>query len=247
MNLRKAITFAAAAAAGLLALTPTVQAASPTGADITQVAIGGNTTNGTEAITGIYKGGTATFNLLGFTTPCTSGTVGGNVTRGALASGGTGFTFSTLTLACPTAWGIGANIALNAGCTVNVAMGNEKVAPLNDNVHVGTTDSGLWTSGGTKPKVHNVLGRATVASKCVTVTLTSGSCTARADGNFQVQFNEAPKTVAGVTYQDLILNGGGIILRNQTAACGGLYTGGITLNQFAFNIRANSGGLIDFR
>jgi hypothetical protein len=247
MNLRKAITLAAAvAAAGLLTLAPSVQAASPTGNDITVVNIGGNATAGTVPVDGIFKGGTATFNALGYTTPCAAGTVAGSVNRGPSTSGGTAFSFTTLSLSCATPLGIKAIIGLNAGCTVPVTMGGVKT---NDNVHVGLTDTGLWLTTGAKPKNHNVVGTATIGFKCATMSMTGGStCTARADGTVQAQFNEATKVVGGVTYQDLILTGTGVSLRNQTASCLGLWAGGVTLNQVTFNIKpTGTPGPIDFR
>jgi hypothetical protein len=247
MNLRKAITLGAAvAAAGLLTLTPSVQAASPTGTNVTSIAVNGVTTAGVVPVDGIFKGGTATFNALGFTSSCTAGTVNGSVNRGPFTRGTAAFNFTTLTLSCATPLGIKATIALNAGCTVPVTMGGVKA---NDNVHVGLTDTGLWPATGAKPKNHNVVGTATIGFKCATVALTGGStCTARADGTVQAQFNEATKVVGGVTYQDLILNGTGLSLRNQTAACLGLMSGGVTLNQITFNVKpTGTPGPIDFR
>jgi hypothetical protein len=252
MNLRKTIILAAAAAAaGALALTPSVQAASPTGADITVINVGGNATAGVVPFDGIFKGGTIIFNTLGFTSSCTAGTIGGSVNRGPFASGGTAFNVTTLTLSCATPLGIKATIALGPppACIAPMAMGDVKQAPLNDNVHVGLTDTGFWTAGGAKPKFHNVVGFMVVPLKCVTFTLTGGStCTARADGTVQAQFNEATKVVNGVTYQDLILNGVGLTLRNQTASCLGVMAGGVTLNQITFNVKpTGTPGPIDFQ
>jgi hypothetical protein len=251
MNLRKTLLLGAAAvAAGALALTPATQAANPTGADITSIAVNGVTTAGSVAVGGPYKSGTATFALINFTTACNSGTVAGTVNRGPFVSGATAFSFTTLNLNCPTPLGIAANINVAAGCTVPVNMGNVKQAPLNDNVHVGLTDTGKWFGTTTKPKNHNVIGNAVIGFKCATVTLTGGStCTARADGTVHSEFNEATKVVNGVTYQDLQLDGTGLVLRNQTAACFGLMTGGVTLNKIDFNVApvAPAVGPIDFR
>ena len=248
MNLRKAITAAAAvSAAALLVLTPSAQASSPTGSDITQIQVNGVGTAGTVAVSGAFKSGTATFDALGFTTSCAGGTVAGNVNRGPFASGGTAFSFGTLSLTCPTPLGINATIALNASCLATVTMGNVKQTPPNDNVHAGLIDSGKWAGSTPKPKLHNVLGRAAIASKCVTMAMSGSSCTARADGNVAVEFDEAIKTVSGVNYQELILKGPGLTLRNQSPACLGIWGGAVTLNQITFNLPTTTTGNIDFR
>ncbi|HTW17187.1 MAG TPA: hypothetical protein VMF51_18805 [Nocardioides sp.] len=248
MNLRKAITAAAAvSAAALLVLTPSAQASSPTGSDITQIPINGNGTAGTVAVSGTLKAGNLTFDALAFTTSCAGGTVAGNVNRGPFTSGGTAFSLSTLSLSCPTPLGINANMTVSPGCLIYVTMGNVKQTPFNDNVHPGLIDSGKWAGTTPKPKLHNALGRASIGSKCVAVTLPGSSCTARADGNVAVEFNEAIKTVSGVNYQELILKGPGLTLRNQTAACLGLMSGSVTLNQITFNLPTTTTGNIDFR
>ncbi|HTW17188.1 MAG TPA: hypothetical protein VMF51_18810 [Nocardioides sp.] len=248
MNVRKAvIATVAASTAALLVLTPSTQASSPTGSDITQILVNGNGTAGTVPVSGSFKSGTMTFDALGFTTSCAGGTAAGNVNRGPFTSGGTVASISTFTLTCPTPLGINSVIALNAGCVVNLTAGNVKQSPLNDNVHAGLIDSGKWAGSTSKPKLHNVLGRANIASKCLTKTLTGSSCTARADGNVAVEFDEAIKTVSGVNYQELMFKGSGLVLRNQTPACLGIVAGSITLNQMKFNLPTTTSGAIDFR
>ena len=238
MHLRKAIVLGAAVvAAGVLVLTPAVQATTITGGNITTVAVNGDATSGTDTVTGIFKSGTATFDAIGFTANCSGGTIGGTVNRGPFTSGGTAFSFGTLTITCTTPLGINATITLQAGCSVPVTMGG--VRPTHDNVHVGLTDTGAYT--GATQKNHNVLGGATFpAGNCVKVTLSSGGCVAYATGTTGVQFNEAQKTVGGVTYQDLILKGTSTVnLTGQNGFCLGIMTGTVSLNNIDFNVTGN--------
>ncbi|GAA4758457.1 hypothetical protein GCM10023350_50290 [Nocardioides endophyticus] len=249
MHLRQVLTLCAAvAAAGALAITPAAQANSPTGNDITTIQVNGSSTAGTVPTTGTFNGGTATFVALGYTATCSGGTAGGHVNRGPLTSGGTAFTFTTLSVTCNTWWGISATIALAPSCSVNVTMGNRWIA--NDNVHVslpsGTIDTGLYTGAATQ-KVHNVLGSLVLpapANHCVTVTLSSGTCKTYVQGNVNAEFDEAVKTVSGVQYQDLYLRGVGLSLYDQTASCLGMWAGNVTLNNIDFNITP---GTIDFQ
>ncbi|GAA4758464.1 hypothetical protein GCM10023350_50310 [Nocardioides endophyticus] len=249
MHLRQVLTLCAAVAvAGALA-TPAVQANSPTGNDITTIQVNGSSTAGTVATTGTFNGGTATFVALGYTATCSGGTAGGHVNRGPLTSGGTAFTFTTLSVTCNTWWGISATIALAPSCSIDVKMGGVRTSP-NDNVHdsynpTATIDTGLYNSAAPQ-KVHNVLGTMVLpapARNCVTVTLSSGTCKAYVQGNANVEFDEAVKTVSGVQYQDLYLRGTGLSLYGQTASCLGLWSGAVTLNNIDFNIPAE----IDFQ
>jgi hypothetical protein len=188
MQLRKTIVLGAAVvAAGVLGLTPAVQATTITGGNIANIAINGVSTTGTDTVSGIFKSGTATFDSLGFTASCTSGSFGGTVKRGPFTTGGTVFTFTTLSITCSTPLGINATISLAPGCTVPVIVGTFR-AGGNDNVHTGLVDSGLYT--GPTQKVHNVLGSATLAaSNCVKVQLSSGGCIAYASGTTGAQFD----------------------------------------------------------
>ncbi|GAA4758438.1 hypothetical protein GCM10023350_50240 [Nocardioides endophyticus] len=250
MHLRKALTLCAAvAAAGALAIAPAAQATTPTGGTLQYIKINNVSTNGTVATSGTFKGGTATFVALGYTATCSAGSVVGTVKRGAITSGTAAFNFTTLSITCNTPLGISATIALAPGCSVNVNMGGVRTSP-NDNVHdsynpTATIDSGLYNSAAPQ-KVHNVLGTLVLpapALNCVTVTLSSGTCKAYVQGNANVEFDEAKKTVAGTVYQDLILRGTGLSLYGQTASCLGLMSGAVTLNNIDFNIPAE----IDFR
>jgi hypothetical protein len=245
MQLRKAIVLGAAAvAAGVLGLTPAVQATTITGGNITTIQIGGSSASGAVFVAGVLKSGTATFDALGFTASCASGTIGGVANRGPVTSGGNVFTFTTLSMTCNTPLGINATISLNTSCLVAVGLGG--VRPTHDNVHAGLTDTGLYT--GVTQKNHNVLGTATIpAGNCVKVQLTSGGCIAYAWGTTGVQFDEAQKTVGGVTYQDLILKGTStVILYNANGSCLGLMQGSVSLNNIDFNVQVGSGAM-DFR
>jgi hypothetical protein len=244
MQLRNAIVLGAAAvAAGVLGLTPAVQATTITGANITTIAVNGVTTPGTDTLTGIFKSGTATFDALGFTATCSGGTMSGVVNRGPFTSGGTAFSFTTLSItSCVTPLGINANISTS--CPIAVTMGG--VRPTHDNVHTGLTDTGTYT--GVTQKNHNALGGATFpAGSCVKVTLSSGGCVAYVSGTTGVQFNEAQKTVGGVTYQDLILKGtSSVSFSGANAFCLGILSGTVSLNNIDFNLKASTGA-IDFR
>jgi hypothetical protein len=245
MHLRKAIVLGAAVvAAGVLGLTPAVQATTITGANITTIAVNGVTTTGTNPVTGIFKGGTATFDALSFTATCSAGTIGGTVNRGAFTSGGTALSFSTLGITCSTPLGINASITLQAGCTVAVTAGG--VRPTHDNVHNGLTDTGTYT--GVTQKNHNVLGGSTFpGGNCVKVTLSSGGCVAYASGTTGVQIDETQKNVGGVLYQDIILKGtSSVSLYGQNGFCLGIMQGTVSLNNIDFNIKADTGA-IDFR
>jgi hypothetical protein len=244
MHLRKAIVLGAAAAtAGLLALIPAVQATTITGGNITTIQIGGSVVAGADTVSGIFKSGTATFDSLGFTATCSGGTVGGVMNRGPLTSGGNVFTFTALNLTCATPLGINAIISTN--CIVAVTMGG--VRPTHDNVHTGLTDTGAYT--GIMQKNHNVLGSLTLpGGNCIKVQLSVGGCIAYASGTTGVQFNEAQKTVGGVTYQDIILNGtSSVSLYGQNGSCLGIMQGTVSLNNIDFNIKTGTGGAIDFR
>jgi hypothetical protein len=250
MHLRQVLTLCAAVAAtGALAITPAAQANSPAGNDITNIQVNGSSAPGTVAVAGTFKGGTATFVALGYTTTCSGGTAGGYVNRGPFTSGGTAFTFTTLSVTCNTWWGISATIALAPGCSVNVKMGGWRTSP-NDNVHVsypsGTVDTGLYNSAAPQ-KVHNVLGTLVLpapALNCVTVTLSSGTCKTYVQGSVNAEFDEAVKSVGGVNNQDLYLRGAGLSLYNQSASCLGMWSGNVTLNNIDFNITP---GTIDFQ
>jgi hypothetical protein len=251
MHLRQVLALCAAVAAtGALAITPAVQATSPTGSDITTIQVNGVSTPSTVPITGTFAGGSATYVGLGYTAPCSGGSAGGYVNRGPFTSGNAAFVFSTLSITCITPLGLlSATIALAPGCSVNVKMGGVRTSP-NDNVHdsynpTATIDSGLYTGAATQ-KVHNVLGTMVLpapARNCVTVTTSTGTCKTYVQGSARVEFDEAVTTVGGVQYQDLYLRGTGLSLYGQTASCLGLMSGAVTLNNIRFSIPAT----IDFQ
>jgi hypothetical protein len=229
MRLRTSLTIGAAAlAAGLLALTSTAVASNPTGTSINFVRVNGNTA-GTHTITGVFKSGTASFG--GGTFGCTGGTVQGSAAAGATpATKIATVSFSTLNITCATPLGVNATISIGSNCA--------SAAFQDSNVHDGLVDTGTGT------KFSNVNGTVTLAANCGTVT--AGPCTANVSGTVSASYNEAIK--AG-NYQDLILNGTGFTLSNQSALCFGLLTGGVTLNNIDFNINSPSStvGALDFR
>ena len=122
------------------------------------------------------------------------------------------FSFSSLTLGCYTPAG-GATITLNT-CTVPVDL-------------TGTRTSGVDAA---------IAGTAAFGSgTCVKVS--AGTCTANVQGTVGANFNE---TVRAGGWQDLTLNGSGI-LANQSGACGGVLTGSFTLNNIVFGFKTGSG------
>jgi hypothetical protein len=248
MQLPKAIILGTAVvAAGVLGLTPAVQATTITGNKITNISVGGSSVAGTVPVTGIFKSGTATFDALGFTTTCTSGSVGGTVNRGPFTSGSTAFTFTSLSITCFSPLMINATISLASGCTVPVTMGGVRAgAGGNDNVHSGLVDTGTYT--GLAQKNHNILGALTApGSNCIKVTLSSGGCIAYAQGTTGAQFNETQKTASGISYQDLIYKGtSSMSLYGQNGFCLGIMSGTVSLNNIDFNIAASTGA-IDFQ
>lgn len=235
MRLRRTLTIGAAAlAAGLLGFTSTAQADDPTGGPIAEVMVNGDNTVGSDPIDGIFKSGTASFG--GGTFGCSGGTADGIVRSGGHPPAtGSDMEFSTLTISCDTPVGGDATISVNTGCTVDVDFAD-------DNVHDGTVDTGTGT------KFSRVDGEATMAPGCVEVSALSGFCTADVEGSVDAFFDEAIKDVGGVDYQDLILDGSGLQLTNQSG-CLGLLTGNIDLNDITFNIQVSSGTTtgIDFR
>jgi hypothetical protein len=252
MRLCKAITLTAAAAAALLALTPAVQATNPTGANISNISVNGVSTTGTDAVDGSLASGTLTFVVLGFIASCSPGTVGGVVNRGPSSSGAAAFTLNNLSLTCGHPLGLTTNIALDTSnplCVANVSMGG--VRTPNDNVHTGLSDTAFWTGPTSTQKFHNVVGTLTLppaAYQCFRVTVYP-NCTVYIQGTVQAQFNETIRTVGGVSYQDLVLNGGGLSFYTQTGGCLNLMSGAITLNQIDFKLRVTAGTTtgIDFQ
>ena len=248
MHLRKTLTVAAALAAGLLGLTATANAAgTPIGAPVQFIRVNGATSTppaatDTVPINAIFKSGTATF--AGSTYGCSGGTMAGTTKRGAYTGTTPAFQFTTVNITCNTPVG-NATVSVTPACA---ALGGVPVT-FNDPV----VNDGLLDGGGKGgPKYFNVLGTAdipaTPAPGCVKVSALGGLCTAYAVGTgLTAQFNEAIKTVGGVSYQDLIYKGSGSLV-NQSG-CLGLYTGVFTLNAITFNIQVTGGTTtgIDFR
>ena len=116
-------------------------------------------------------------------------------------------------------------------------------------MHDGTVDTSAYPIPAAT-KYNLVRGTVTMPQvptpACVKVSLIGGFCTAYSYGVIPAYFNETVKSVGGVNYQDVIVDGAGT-LTGQTAGCFGALAGTYTLNQFDFNVKATAGGAIDFR
>lgn len=235
MRLRKTLTLGAAVlAAGLLGLTATATASTPTGGAVASVEVNGTNTAGTVPINGHYSSGTATYS--GGVFDCVpGGTVAGDVTRGPrpLATGVHDMVFASLSLTCSSSLGISATISTS--CAVNADFPDTP----NPNVHDGTVDTG------TGAKYNRVDGSAQIPCG----TFTAGACTAKVSGTVNAYFDEAIITLGTANFQQLILDGSGLVFSNQSPFCFGLMTGGITLNNITFNMKVAAGSTtgIDFR
>ncbi|SDE22334.1 hypothetical protein [Nocardioides lianchengensis] len=237
MNLRKVLTLGAAVlTAGLMTLSSGMAQATGVSGSIAGVDVNGVRTTGTVPVNGIFKSGTATF--AGFTAGCIGGTVAGDVDRGPNTA--PQFRFSSLSITCDSPLGDDAVITLvnNASCRINVNM-------VDDNVH----DLDYVDTGEPKgAKIGNVNGSASIPNvaaptgPCLRVTVL-GACTFHVLGTMGVNFDEAIKTVSGVTYQDIVLKGTGLTTRSPSFGCLGLVTNGgsITLNNIRFNVKVTAG------
>lgn len=78
-----------------------------------------------------------------------------------------------------------------------------------------------------------ISGDVSLATGCGQIT--AGSCTANVQGDVSVEFDE--------TTNELILNGTGFNLTNQSASCLGFMTGSVGLNNITFDVS----DVIDFR
>jgi len=221
---------------GLLGPSFNGAAQAATGGPIAGVDVNGNRTAGTVAIDGIFKSGTATF--AGFTAGCIGGTVGGSVDRGPDTT--PQFRLTSASIVCDSWLGDDAVITLvnNASCNILVNMADT-------HVH----DTNVVDTGATKnADPSNVDGSASIPTgsgtpyPCVRVSIL-GSCTYYVDGSMHVNFDEAIKTVSGVTYQDLVLKGNSLRTQNPSLGCFGLVTnnGTITLNNIRFNVKVSTG------
>jgi hypothetical protein len=219
----------------------------PTGGAPASVEINGDRTAGSLPIGGIYTGGTSTYTYSGYNTSCNGGSVTGTVNRGArpMAAGAHDMVLSTLDLTCSTPVGIRGTMSMTPGCVIDLDFPDTpNPQGTGPNVHDGTIDTG------TGPAFSRVDGRASLAPQCLTLALQGGStCTAKISGDVGAYFDEAVKTVGGVNYQELLLNGDGLTFSHQTPGCLGLMTGGLRLNDVRYDVQVGSGTTtgIDFR
>ena len=181
------------------------------------VAVNGSTASGSTAIDGVLASGTASF--AGGTYGCTSGTATGTVASGA-ASAADDLSFTTLSLNCSTPVGA-ATLSLN-NCSV----------PVDFPSPTATVGVDTAVAPGTA-----VFGTGT----CVKVSALGGLCTANVQGTLIATFNE---TVRAGGWQDLILNGSGILA--YQSGCLGLLTGVFTLNNIDFGVELTGLGAINF-
>lgn len=225
------------------------QPAPTSGGPVAAVEVDGTRSAGAVPIDGIY--GSGTYGHSGITYGCSSGTAAGTVNRGPRPAAGVHeLVLSTLNLVCNSAVGGGTppgypptGWSITPGCVINVDLPDTSNAQGSTaSVHDGTLDTGTATDYGP------VTGKASVANQCLTFTGIAGYCTAKASGTVGVSFDEAIKTVGGVKYQELTLNGSGLTLTTQTG-CVGLMTGAIGLNNLKFDVQVSSGTTtgIDFR
>ncbi|SDE22389.1 hypothetical protein [Nocardioides lianchengensis] len=237
MNLRTILTLGAAAmVTGFLALgSGQVQAVTPHG-PISGVDVNDVRATGTVPVNGIFKSGGATFG--GFTVGCIGGTVGGEVDRGPNTA--PQLRFGSLSVACDSWWGDDAVITLvnDAACRVVVTMADSIVHDTN------AVDSGA-TAGGDPSDVDGSASIPVVAAPtgpCLRVSILGG-CSFHVLGTMGVDFDEAIKTVSGVTYQDIVLKGTGLTTRSPSFGCLGLVTNGgtIVLNNIRFNLKVTAG------
>jgi len=181
------------------------------------VAVNGSTASGSAAIDGALASGTASF--AGSTYGCTSGTAAGTVASGA-AGAADDLSFTTLSLSCSTPVGA-ATLSLNS-CSVPVDFPSPTATiGVDTAVAPGTAVFGTGT--------------------CVKVTALGGLCTASVQGTVIATFNE---TVRAGGWQDLILNGSGILA--YQSGCLGLLTGVFTLNNIDFGVELTGLGTINF-
>ncbi|HTW17190.1 MAG TPA: hypothetical protein VMF51_18820 [Nocardioides sp.] len=218
----------------------------PTGGAVAAVEVNGDRTVGTVAMDGVFRAGTKTYSIFGFDAGCAVGSMAGTVTRGPrpLTTGVRDMTLSTLDLTCATPLGVNGKISITPGCVMTLDFPDTpNVQDTGPNVHDGTVDTGPG------PAFSRVEGRASVASQCLTMLLSGSSCAAKLSGDIDAYFDEAVKTVGGVAYQELILNGDGLTYSQQTPACLSLMTGGLRLNNIKYDVRVASGTTtgIDFR
>jgi len=149
---------------------------------------------------------------------------------------------STLNLTCNTPAGNGA-WSITPGCAIDLDLPDTPNAEgTTASVHDGTVDTG--TAIGYGP----VAGQASVANQCLTLTALAGLCTATATGTVGATLDEAVKTVGGVNYQELTLDGRGLAFTSQVG-CLGLMSGAVKLNDIKFDVQVTGGTTtgIDFR
>jgi hypothetical protein len=149
----------------------------------------------------------------------TYGCVGGTVEGDAHAGPvptGGQIDFTVLDIVCATPIGIDATISIDQNCATFVPDATATVAD-------GKTDTA-------------VPGTVTLGTGCGNVT--AATCSADVQGTVGATYNEVT--------QELILNGNGFTLSNQSVGCFGLISGNVGLNAITFGIDASAGGL-DFR
>ena len=205
------------------------------------VEVNGARTVGAVPIDGVYRSGTQSFGS--GTYSCSDGNAAGTVNRGPRpATGIHDLALTTFNLTCSIPLG-NTTWSVDPGCAINVDLPDTPNTRGNAaSVHDGTVDTGTATDYGP------VAGRASLADHCLTVSALFGFCTANITGNVGASFDEAIKTVGGVKYQELTLNGSGLTYANQ-AGCGGALAGAIGLNNLTLDIQVSSGTTtgIDFR
>ena len=215
MHLRKSlIAGAAVVAAGILSLGPSAWAS------IATVDVNGNTTAGSVNVDGPFKGGTATF--AGFTATCSGGNVAGTVQRGPKTS--PDFSFGTLNLSCTSF--LPGTVSMSVICAPTITM-DAGAAVTNAMTDVVPGTANMTTCPGGNPSIQVAVG----------------PCSFKVGGSIGVTFDENTKSVGGVTYQDLILNGTGLTTSSASIGCFGAIPNGtgITLNNIDFNLQVTGG------
>lgn len=235
MHLRKILVSGAAVlAAGVMSLGATAQATTPHG-PIADVEVNGNIISAPVDVDGPFKGGTATF--AGFTATCSGGNVDGTVNP----MPNPGFTFDTLNLSCTSF--LPGTVAMSLTCPVTVAM-------TDNEVHTGLNSTMADSISNGNGNVTGVANMSTCAGGTPSVSVSVGPCSFKVGGSIAAQFNELPKTVGSLKYQDLILNGAGLTTSGASIGCFGAIPNGtgITLNDITFGIQVAGGSAdgIDF-
>jgi len=233
MRLRKLLLATGAiVAAGAMALAPAAQATTP-GMPIATVSVGGSTANTTHPINLTMKSAQVKTKAFGIplTINCTAGASSGYVNGGMLGQPSPEMVLHAMSLTCP---------SIIPGTTVTMAVTCTVKTDFSDSVHTGLTDTGAVATN----KFHRVAG-VMIFSNCVAVNISNG-CAFTINNFSIVGFDEAIKTIGGVNYQELYLDGTGLTVANATGCAGAVTNGQLITLTAVFNVQSPD-GLIDFQ